>query len=323
MEQKLRLPHFTISFFAIVLGLSGLALTVVKISELYPVLHQTGIWATGFSLAVFAVVFFFYLLRIFKYPQEVKKEFFHPVKMNFFPLLAKIFLVHSVIFLSIDKQTSFVFWILGVIVQTVFIFAILSVWIRHTRFEIHHMNPAWFMPVVGAIMIPITGVEHAPKEISWFFFAIGVVLWLALFTIVFYRMIFHSPIADKLLPTLFILFAPPAIGFISYYKLTGGLDAFGSILYYFALFLMILVFLQVKLFSKISFFLSWWAYSFPLAAISVATVLMYRLTNLPFFQILFFVLAGLLVLIVLFLMIKTTREVIKKSLCIEEKEEKA
>jgi len=47
-------------------------------------------------------------------------------------------------------------------------------------------------------------------------FAVGFILWCVLFTVIMNRIIFHNPLPQKLLPTLFILIAPPAIGFISY-----------------------------------------------------------------------------------------------------------
>lgn len=204
--------------------------------------------------------------------------------------------------------------------QTIFIFVLVSLWIRHTNFEIHHINPAWFMPVVGAIMVPIAGVEQGFKELSWIFFAIGFVLWIVLFTIVFYRIIFHAPLPERLVPTLFILFAPPAIGFISYFKLTGSFDPFARILFYFALFLFFLILFQVPLFRKIKFYLSWWAYSFPLAAITVSVILMYRITKNIFYQWFAIGLAGILSILVFFLATRTIYEISRKNLCVEEKD---
>ncbi|MBI9071036.1 MAG: hypothetical protein JEY94_05535 [Melioribacteraceae bacterium] len=28
----------------------------------------------------------------------------------------------------------------------------MSAWIKHEKFQIHHINPSWFIPVVGSIM---------------------------------------------------------------------------------------------------------------------------------------------------------------------------
>ena len=278
------------------------------------------IYLLRFTIIVFLVVSFFYIAKVIKYPQAVKDEFFHPVKINFFPLLAKIFLVFSILYLNIDMFYSKSFWIVGVVLQFVFSIVILSMWIRHSKFEMHHLNPSWFIPIVGNVMVPIAGVQHGFVELSWFFFSIGIVMWLTLFIIVFNRIIFHNPIPDKLIPTFFILFAPPAIAFISYMKLTESLDASARILYYIALFLMMLVFSQFKMFLKIKFYLSWWAYSFPMAAIVLATMLMYAETGFFFFSVLSFFLLILFSVIIVFLIYKTSKAIMNNEICVEEKE---
>ena len=151
----------------------------------------------------------------------------------------------------------------------------MSSWIHHTRYDIKHANPAWFIPVVGNVIVPVAGVTLAPPEISWFFFSIGLVFWLVLMTIVMYRLFFHEPLPERLTPTLFILIAPPAVGFIAWVKLNGGdIDAFARILYYVALFLTLLLASNALRFFRVRFFLSAWAYSFPLAAITIATLIM-------------------------------------------------
>lgn len=48
--------------------------------------------------------------------------------------------------------------------------------------------PAWFIPVVGNIIVPLAGVRFAPAEVSWFFFSIGLVFWIVLLAIVMYRL---------------------------------------------------------------------------------------------------------------------------------------
>jgi tellurite resistance protein len=80
--------------------------------------------------------------------------------------------------------------------------------------------------------------------------------------------------ASKRLPTFFILIAPPAVAFISYVYLAGDVDSFARIMYFFALFLFLLLIYQWRMFRSAQFFLAWWAYSFPIAALTVATVLM-------------------------------------------------
>lgn len=139
-------------------------------------------------------------------------------------------------------------------------------------------------------------------------------------TLVINRLIFHNPVPEKLIPTFFILFAPPVIGFIAVTKLMGGLNLFGNLLYYFAVFLFILIMFQIPLFYRIKFFLSWWAYSFPLAALAIGTFLMYHETGYPFFRILSWVLFVLLNLVIMMLIFKTIRAIANREICIEENE---
>ena len=50
------------------------------------------------------------------------------------------------------------------------------------------------------------------------------IFWIVLIAIVFYRIFFHEPNPARLLPTLFILLALPAVGFIAYGALVAQLD---------------------------------------------------------------------------------------------------
>ena len=328
-ESSLRLRNFHITFFAIVLGMAGFSLALQKVGGhdgkgILPVLEAPAAVFVYLTIALFVLIGIVYLFKAVRYPDAVKKEFKHPVKVNFFPLIAKVFLVLSVVFLDRDMGISYNLWVVGTVLQFVASVVIISVWIRHTHFKIEHVTPGWFIPIVGSIIVPIAGVPHGFIEVSWFFFSVGLVFWLALFTIVLYRMMFYSPIPDRLLPTLFILFAPPAIGFIAYAKLAGlmadgaGPDAFARILYYFSLFMFILILFKVQILAKINFYLSWWAYSFPLAAKTLATVVMLHMTNAAVFRNIALVELGLLALVIVMLVVVTLKAIINSEICVED-----
>jgi tellurite resistance protein len=270
------------------------------------------------TLVLFMVFLAFYLAKMIQYPEEVRNEFKHPIKMNFYPILAKLFLILSIICIPLNAQFSKYAWFIGVILQFVFSVVIMYIWIAHTKFEIHHLNPSWFIPIVGNVIIPIAGSHHGYMEVSWFFFSIGLVMWITLFIIVFNRIIFHHPLPDRLIPTSFILFAPPAIAFIAYVKLVGEIDPFAKILYYISLFLVIVVFSQVKSYSKIKFYISWWAYTFPTVAFTIATILMYHETGLLIFQLLAYAMMLILSIIMVYVIYRTFKAVRNHEICIEE-----
>ena len=317
MERN-RLKNFPVNFLAVLLGLMGYSLALQKAEHVLGLPVSVYSPFLYFTMTLFLVFLVTYIAKCFKYPQEIKKEFNHPIKINFYPILAKLFLILGIIYFPLHVQLSKSFWIIGALLQFLSSVIILSIWIRHTKFEIHHLNPAWFIPIVGNVLVPIAGAQHGFGEISWFFFSIGVVMWITLFAIVFNRIIFHNPIPDRLIPTFFILFAPPAIAFIAYVNLTGSIDAFARILYYISFFLFIIVFSQLKLYSKIKFYISWWAYTFPTVAFTVATMLMFHQTGLLFFQILSFVMMLILSIIMIYVTYRTVRAIQNVEICIEE-----
>ena len=213
---------------------------------------------------------------------------------------------------------SRVLWIVGAVSHLTVTLYVLNAWIHKPGFEITHISPAWFIPVVGNIVAPIAGVTHAGAEVGWFFFSIGLVFWIVLFTIIVYRMIFHNPLPDRLLPTLFILLAPPAAGFIAYLKLNGMVDHFARVLYYTAVFIALLLMLQLPRFTRLKFFLSWWAYSFPLAALTIATLFMFRATGAGGFRIASYFLLAVLCGMIALLLGFTLRAVARGEICLPE-----
>lgn len=311
-----RLENFPISFFAMVMGLSGLTIAWTKAQH---VLHQElGLtpWLLGLTLLIFAALLLIYGSKLLWHRDAVAKELAHPVKLNFFPTVSISLILLSIAILPLREDLSCPLWLLGAGLHFVFTLYVVNTWIHQDHFQIQHMNPAWFIPAVGNVLVPVAGVPLGFADISWFFFSVGMLFWIILLTIIFYRVLFHASIDERLLPTLFILIAPPAVGFIAYTRLIGGIDPFGRFLFFAGLFLMLLLFSQAARFIRLKFFLSWWAYSFPLAAITIANLLMFEQTGSPSYL---WIGSGLLVLltaIVVMLLIKTGRAVLRGEICV-------
>lgn len=53
-------------------------------------------------------------------------------------------------------------------------------------------------------------------------------------------------------------------GFIKRIEMTGALDNLSRVLYYFGFFVFILMIPQLRMLARIKYYLSWWAYTFPL-----------------------------------------------------------
>ncbi len=200
----------------------------------------------------------------------------------------------------------------------IFTLFVINSWMHHEHFKVNHINPAWFIPAVGNVLVPIAGVPLGFIDVSWFFFSVGIMFWVILMTIFFNRILFHDPLDKHLLPTLFIMIAPPAVSFIAYMRLNGAIDNFAIVLYFMALFLTLLLLSQAKRFIRLPFFLSWWAYSFPLAAITIASFVVFEQTNKSAYL---WIATGLLILltvIVSLLVYRTFKAVRSSGICIPE-----
>lgn len=270
------IEHFPVSFFASVMGLSGLALAWGKAAEVAGSATIAPSLLALFSAGVFVVLAGFYLAKVVKCPQAVYADFGHPIRLHFIPTISISMILLSAVGFREEAWIAFPMFVAGASLHLILTLAVLNSWLNRDCFEPVHLNPAWFIPIVGNVVVPIAGVPQGYVEISWFFFSIGIVFWLVLFAIITNRVLFHHPLPENLAPTLFILVAPPAAAFLSYMKLTGEVDVLARILFYFALFMTLFLMTQVPRLVRLKFSLSWWAYSFPLAAITAASWTMYE-----------------------------------------------
>ena len=278
-NEQNRLKFFPITMFATTMGMGGLTIMYQKSAEVLQIPHTIGDTLLILVTAMFLIITSIYLVKFIKYPQVVKKEWNHAIRINFFAAFSISMLILSIIYKEQYENISLFFWIFGTVVHFLLTLHTIKFWINSNQ-ELDHSNPAWFIPIVGNVLVPVGGVGFVPTGLLMYFFSLGVFFWIILFAILLNRIIFHHQLPGKFMPTLFIFIAPPAIAFIAYFKMFGVIDdAFALILYNLALFFTILVTFMYKNFIKIKFFISWWAFTFPLAAITIATLLMYSKTQ--------------------------------------------
>lgn len=312
-----RLQFFPVMMFSIVMGLSGISLVFKKLSEVMMFPSFIGILFGAISTIIFVVVLITYLLKILKYKNEVKKEMNHPIRVNFFAAISISTLLLSIFYRNNIDELSQILFIIGSCLHIFFTFYTIKFWINN-NLEIVHSNPAWFIPIVGNLIVPIAGKGFVDENILYFYFSIGIFFWIILFSIILNRIIFHKQFAAKFMPTLFILIAPPSIGFLSYIKMVGDLDFFAHILYSLALFFTILIFVMYKNYMNIKFFISWWAFTFPMASITLANILMYELTLNWYFSLFAYIFMIITSVIVILVAKETIVYMKKKEICIME-----
>jgi len=316
-EGYSRLQFFPIMMYAIVMGLGGLTITYQKAHLWLGFPSIFGTVLMYITTITFVVISILYMMKYFKYKQDVISEFNHPIRINFFAAISISMLMLAIIYKEEVISISAFFWYVGTVLHFALTMHTIRFWINKNQL-LDHSNPAWFIPIVGNVLVPVGGVEFANDGILNYFFSVGIFFWIILFALILNRIIFHHQLATKFMPTLFILIAPPAVAFIAYVKLYGHIDTFALMLFNVGLFFTLLVAFMYKNFLKIKFFISWWAFVFPIAAMAIASMLMFHHTGDTTLSILSYVLVTIATLIVLIVVYHTIININKKEICIQE-----
>ena len=271
MESSVK--HLPVNLFAAVMGLSGLALAWRLAQAHYGtggfVADAVGLLAVG----VFVVLALGYLAKAIRHPSAVKAEFMHPIAGNFFGTISISLLLLSAVLGAYSSTLGNAVWVAGSAATLALSFVVVGRLLR-CKGDAAHAVPAWLIPGGATLDIAVTGA-HMPMawagELVLFSIAVGSVLALVMFTMIGTRLIQHEPLAGPMTPSLMILVAPFEVGFLAYVNVNGEVDRFAALLFYFGLFMFLVV--SPKVFRRsVRFGPTWWAISFPLAALANAAL---------------------------------------------------
>ncbi len=329
--------NFTPSWFASVMGTGILALVSLFYAKYLSLLGTISKWLFYFNVVLFFLLLIPWVLRWIFFPKNAISDLEHPVISNFYPTLSVGMLVLSANYMVIGKnyQAGEIFWFIGAIL-TIF-FAILTPFIafKGEHVKLDHINPGWFIPPVGLIVIPIPGsllINHVSpylKEtvllLNIFGWGAGFFLYITLLAICMYRFILHHPLPGVLAPTVWINLGPIGAGTTALINLTkqSGLIQtkapiffFGLLFWSFGLWWLAMAIIMTLYYIhkiKIPYTMSWWAFTFPLGAYVSASYIIGNTFHLKLAEVIGFGIYWLLVILWGITLIKTAREAYKGS----------
>ena len=278
------LARLPVTLFASVMGLAGLALAWHRVDRSVPFAGEVGATLLVLATLLFCGLLTVYGAKLMQHRDAVLAEWEHPIRSALFPAVSISLLLLAAGWLPFARPLAEGLWLLGTALHLALMLAIVHAWISRPL-EWQHASPAWFIPAVGNVVVPVAGARLGYLEVSWFFFATGIGFWLVLLPLVFARLLFAGPLPERLRPMLFVLIPPPAVGFLAYLALGGSLDGLARVLYGLALFFALFLLARAPWFARVGFALSWWAFSFPLAAITIATLTMAERTGLESYRV--------------------------------------
>jgi len=105
-KNSTRLENFPVSFFAMVMGLSGLTIGWEKAQHILGVDLHINSLLVGITASVFVGLALIYSTKLIRYRPSVMQELKHPIKLNFFPSISISMLLLSICFLPINMAIT-------------------------------------------------------------------------------------------------------------------------------------------------------------------------------------------------------------------------
>ena len=307
--------HFSPAWFAAVMGTAviPLALSFVEQDWVRPV---AAVLIAASALA-FAVFFVPWTAKFLFFPASVKKDLNHPIASSFFPTMPIALILFALNLMKFPTmffseatswELAWYLWFAGTTGIYAMGFVILVHIFRHQEIKLQHANFGWYIPPVSKLLIPVGGYELAAHfanraelaiTVSTISFGVGFFLFLFVGAAVYHRYIYHELPMNRFAATVFIGLAPTAIIAVIFAKMIHvfghdpimGLDPtvmvtlskFGILLTWgFAawwhLMALAITFYYVRK-LQLPYALSWWAFTFPSGALTVASGVAWKVTQ--------------------------------------------
>ncbi|CAL1355735.1 unnamed protein product [Linum trigynum] len=272
------LTNLHAGYFRITLSLGGQALLWNNLSHSaagHPPLHHSihvillVFWSI--SLFLLSLLSLLYTLRCAFYFHTVKAEFSNHVAVNylFAPWISWLLLLQSAPFSSPPP----LWWLFAAPVVALDV-KIYGQWFtKGRRFLSTVANPTSQLSVIGNLVAARAAAEMGWKESAVCLFSLGMVHYLVLFVTLYQRLSGGARLPAMLRPVFFLFFAAPSVASLAWESISGAFDTASKMLFFLSLFLFISLVCRPALFKRSMrrFSVAWWAYSFPLTVLALAS----------------------------------------------------
>ncbi len=224
---------------------------------------------------------------------EMFGEWVNPFKRSFLPaitLTLMLILISIYQTFSLDHSSVLFYLLIAAILSHLFVnLFLINGWLYSDQVRLDDLKPTWFILISGnfVVVISLMVIYHPATdslffEIAMFFYAIGIFIWLAFVTILFYRLLFHTALNMALRPSLFIFLAPPSLASIASVLISNSylhtsqisseaIQLVAWISYSFASVMFALWIVHLKSFIESGLSITGWSYVYPLSAYGLAT----------------------------------------------------
>ncbi|CAA7408394.1 unnamed protein product [Spirodela intermedia] len=282
------LGRFHAGYFRISLSLCGQALlwktlTEPSVANSFALRHAVRALPSAafhllWSLALATLVLFclLYALRCIFHFDSVKAEYYDHVGVNYFfaPWISGLLLLQcSPFFLPGTKPYVALWWVFSTPVLALDV-KIYGQWItKGKKFLTLVANPTSQLSVIGNLIGARAAAQMGRQESAVFMFTLGMSHYLVLFVTLYQRFAGSDGLPTMLRPVFFLFVAAPSVASLAWVSIAGSVDTPSKMLFFLSLFLFTSLVCRLGMFksSMKKFNVAWWAYSFPLTVLALAS----------------------------------------------------
>ncbi|CAM6051018.1 unnamed protein product [Sphagnum compactum] len=288
-EKELLLPRderwpfllrFPVSCFGVCMGLGSQVILWKNLSsstQLHFLHIPLQINLTLWCLALFVLILIFltYSLKFIFFYEAVRREFHHPVRVNFFfaPWIACMFLALGIPSAISQSSVHPAVWCIFMAPVFALELRIYGQWLSGSARRLSKVaNACTHLSVVGNFVGALLGATIGWIEPAIFFWAVGLAHYLVLFVTLYQHLPSDIILPKDLHPVFFLFVAAPSTASVAWMHITGRFDLVSRLVFFMALFLYSSLVVRINFIRGIRFSISWWAYTFPMTAAAIASV---------------------------------------------------
>lgn len=203
------------------------------------------------SLALMGLISLIYSLKVIFYFEAVRREYYHPVRVNFFfaPWIACMFLTIGLPHAFSPERLHPAIWCVFIAPVFMLELKIYGQWLSGGKRRLCKVaNPSSHLSVVGNFVGAILAAKVGWEEAGKFLWAIGIAHYLVVFVTLYQRLPTNEALPKELHPVYSMFIATPSAASIAWATIYGQFDAVARTFYFIALFL------YVSLVVRINFF---------------------------------------------------------------------
>lgn len=222
-----------------------------------------------FCGSISGIILFFLMLKIIRFPDSIKENFQSPVTAGVMQTIPMTIIILSSYLRPFLPRFALIMWIMGLLISACLI--VLFTKEHVIEFSFSKVFPTYFVLyvgiVTGSVTAPAFGQIMMGKAIFWF----GLLVYIPLVPVVFYRVLKHKSIPEPAANTILIFAAPASLLLAGYMSSFTDKSMFVvAILIAVALLMTVFALFQMPRLFKLKFYPSMSSYTFPFVISALA-----------------------------------------------------